>query len=541
MKKLYYFLKEHTQWDGQRMLSLIALGLLQSIAMIGLPLILGRFLDSLAIVNQFSVMARFAFLYLFLGLFRVFSEIFSNYLNALQQSIWDYQITRKTIAHVQNMSILNPMLENPSKLNKQISSDSSQISGYFIASVIQFVMGTSQLLIPLIIILGLNWPSALTLLLINVLFVCSFRVFKEKLEKTSMNFIKEQANFITDIHGQVSHIESIQTQGLRDEYLNSLDNSYAKLRSHLKKQIIMQFSYKAIKDFLIILGTAILLLLSGQAYLSQTLSLGTITVILSYCQISLNATGLLYDLGGLLQENKSHINRMNEIYAGKTLETGKDLFESPLNYIRLDNLSFAYSGKKAIFQNFNLSIQRGKLYGLSGENGSGKSSLIKIILGLYINEQEGSVSYNEKDIRTLDMNQVRKRNVAVCEQEPTLLRGSILDHLGGEKILSHPRFEELMQLFDMSTLLAKLPEGLQTPVNDEKITLSGGEKQKIALCRTFLKDADFLILDEPTSALDSKAKEGFFKLLEKEKQNKIILMVSHDQEVLAIADECIGL
>lgn len=204
--------------------------------------------------------------------------------------------------------------------------------------------------------------------------------------------------------------------------------------------------------------------------------------------------------------------------------------------ISIEDLYFSYTDNKPIFRNFNYIFEQGKIYSLKGENGSGKSTLIRIILGLYIKDQKGTISYNNISSTDINMMEMRKRKIAVCEQEPFLLKESLLYNLTFGEEYKESELKSYIEMLSLEKVINNLSDGLDTIIEEDTENLSGGEKQRVALARTLLKDGDLVFFDEPTSALDSRGRERFLNFLPEYKKDKIIIISTHDKDILELSD-----
>lgn len=137
------------------------------------------------------------------------------------------------------------------------------------------------------------------------------------------------------------------------------------------------------------------------------------------------------------------------------------------------------------------------------------------------------------------MKYVREKLFAISEQSSVLVSDSFLNNVMlGCKDVNYEKLDFLVNEFDLSALLQYEAEDekYKIRINEEVSNLSGGEKQKIAIIRTILKNSEVMIFDEPTSALDRKSRQNFYKIIQVLKKEKIIILISHDQDAYAIAD-----
>ena len=182
------------------------------------------------------------------------------------------------------------------------------------------------------------------------------------------------------------------------------------------------------------------------------------------------------------------------------------------------------------------------MVGLLGANGAGKSTLMNIITGMYW-IPEAPIFINGVPIVKCDLGKMRRTSYGILEQEPILLEESIKDNmfLGGEDKSGSQKFIDITKLLGLDVFLKKLPNGLETIINENAMNLSGGEKQKLSLLRILLKDSEVLILDEPASALDTDSREQLYNYLNTIKRNSIIFIVTHDDKITDKVDHIINL
>lgn len=159
-----------------------------------------------------------------------------------------------------------------------------------------------------------------------------------------------------------------------------------------------------------------------------------------------------------------------------------------------------------------------------------------------MDEYKGDILINNLSLQEIDMYSLRRRNMGIFEQNPVLFEDTISynmqlnqDELNAENII------QAIDILGLRDFLNNLPQGLDTFLYENASNISGGEKQKIALLRAIIKNPDVLLLDEPTSALDTITTKRLIEYLISIKEEKIIIVVSHNDEVSQIADKTIWL
>lgn len=228
-----------------------------------------------------------------------------------------------------------------------------------------------------------------------------------------------------------------------------------------------------------------------------------------------------------------------------TKNTDTNLLKSDLNLtnnksisIAFKNLSFSYEKDRQALTNFNLKIPANKRTVLIGESGSGKSTIVNLILG-FIQTNEGEILVNNKDISKISMENWRK-NIAWLPQQAHLFQGTIADNirLGKENATEH-EVKEAARLAFCDEFIEKLPETYNTIIGERGAGLSGGQIQRIALARTFLKDAPLLILDEASANLDRESEKLIEKSIDMLSENRTVIIIAHKLHTIEKADQIV--
>lgn len=207
--------------------------------------------------------------------------------------------------------------------------------------------------------------------------------------------------------------------------------------------------------------------------------------------------------------------------------------------IELDNVSFRYpQASDSTLKNVSVSIQKGEKVAVVGENGSGKTTMIKLLCGLYL-PTDGKVLFDGVSSGEYSTSAYYSR-FAVVFQGFKLFAFSIRDNISSGKASDPSVIDTIAKEVNLDSLFAKLPRGADTHLykeyEDDGIEPSGGEAQKIAIARALFKDTDVLVLDEPTSALDPVSESEIFDLFGRIMADKTVLFVSHRMAACHLAD-----
>ena len=281
---------------------------------------------------------------------------------------------------------------------------------------------------------------------------------------------------------------------------------------------------------LITLAVGILLVKNDMLSLGRMI-IGMVTVFSSFGPVI--AVGSLP--GNLTQTFASGdrvLNLLAEKPAVEAVTNGKDF-----DYENLDvkDLSFSYDGQTEVLKDIKMHAEKGEIIGIVGESGCGKSTFLKLLLRFW-ERSGGEINYDDIDIDKINTNSLLK-NVTMVSQSTYLFEETIEDNLRIAKPdATQEEIENACKMASVHDFIMTLPDGYKTQVGALGDNLSAGEKQRIGLARAFLRGSELILLDEPTSNVDSINEGIILKALKEQKNKKSIILVSHRESTMAIAD-----
>ncbi len=233
------------------------------------------------------------------------------------------------------------------------------------------------------------------------------------------------------------------------------------------------------------------------------------------------------------------INQLAELKNKKYLVSnkgGKSFNLSKNKKLTLKNLTFSYNDKKNIFENLNAEFNENTIIGIQGDNGSGKSTLVDLIAG-FLKPKNGSITFNDQEIHE-NLKDWRKL-IGYVSQSQFLTNDTIKNNIifSKNELINEDKFEDAITKSGVKDFVRTMPDGLYSQIGDLGLKLSGGQKQRIAIARVLYKSPEIIILDEPTSAQDNKIESFFLNVIKELKQKKIIILISHSQNIHSICDE----
>ena len=241
-------------------------------------------------------------------------------------------------------------------------------------------------------------------------------------------------------------------------------------------------------------------------------------------------------LPGNLTQTFASGDRVLDLLAEEPAVTPVENGESiKYNDLKVRDLSFSYDGKTQVLSDICMYAEKGEIIGIVGESGCGKSTFLKLLLRFW-QKSHGEIAYNGIDIDKIDSDSLLD-NVTMVSQVTYLFDESIEENLRIAKPdATQEEIEKACRMASVHDFILSLPEGYKSRVGALGDNLSAGEKQRIGLARAFLRGSELILLDEPTSNVDSINEGIILKALKEQKNKKSIILVSHRESTMAIAD-----
>jgi ATP-binding cassette subfamily B protein/subfamily B ATP-binding cassette protein MsbA len=203
-------------------------------------------------------------------------------------------------------------------------------------------------------------------------------------------------------------------------------------------------------------------------------------------------------------------------------------------------VTFGFEPDRPVLRKVTLEARPGEVLALVGPTGAGKSTAVSLIPRFY-DPWEGRVTFDGRDVRGLKLSSLRKQ-VAILFQEPFLLPLSVADNIAhGRPSARREEIIAVARAANADEFISQLPQGYDTVIGERGSTLSGGEKQRLAIARALLKDASVLILDEPTSALDVETESRLLEALERLMVGRTTFIIAHRLSTIRNADRIVVL
>ena len=511
--------------------------LLVTITSIIMPYIAGDFIDSLVNARDTSFLRKYIAIFIIIGILNCIAGYVVERLYCIMQMKTSHAISSDAIHHVQNVTSNYIEGKDAVFVNRQIDNDANMISMFCLNVPVNVIVNIFTVVLPLILVSKIEFCLGIAMVLLNCIYFLIYIILRRPMYNASYALSEEQSAYFARLNEQLCNIKFIQIHGLTKRFILRLEESLKIVLEKLLKHQRIRYAFSSSDSTLKTIANIIVFAVGGAAVVKRNISIGQFTILLSYFSMSIGATQYFFTLGESIQENKVSCDRLQEIFDVVVQTNGSEIIND-IEEIKCRTLSFGYDSNDLI-SNFEFQFKKGNVYAIAGENGTGKSTLLNLILGIYADEYSGSIEYNGVCISKLNMQYIRDNMVGVSEQEPMLLPETLkfnitLDDL---QTIDYNEFMKICSVLNLDTFFASLPEGLDTTINEKSSNISGGEKQKLSILRALLKKPYLLVLDEPTSALDKLSKQNLCNYLKEISVNMITIISTHDKELLDICDK----
>lgn len=522
------------------MMITISMGVVGFLAAIGITVV-----GAVGILNQLDLQVLPLFselkaVYITLIIFAVARGI----LRYLEQSSGHY-IAFKLLAFMRDKVFKALRKLAPSKLDEKdngqlialITSDIELLEVFYAHTIAPIVIAIITCVIMLSIIGYYSLPMAVVALIAYITIGYIIPYFTAKSSRDHGRMYREKVGdlnqyFLESLRGMREIILFNQGKARHDEIQNKstlADEATEKIKAH-------EGITKAITETALLSFSAIMLFVGIMLCQNGLLGFDGFFVSLICLMSSYGPVVALSNLSNNLLQTLASGERVLALLEEEPtvldITNGKDIKGTD---IKVENLSFAYK-EEAILKDLNLDFKQGQIIGISGKSGCGKSTLLKLIMHFY-NTQQGHIKIGGTDANEINTSSLRQ-NMAYVTQDTYLFDSTLEENLRVAK--RDATLDELIAACKKANLyefIQTLPDGFKTKVGELGDSLSGGERQRIGIARAFLHDSPIILLDEPTSNLDSLNESIILNSLKAHSKDKTIIIVSHRQSTMSIADQ----
>ena len=340
----------------------------------------------------------------------------------------------------------------------------------------------------------------------------------------------------SNLSNSISGILNVKSFTRETKELDRIESSSNEVRSANYHAIKLSAAFIPIIRVAILFGFTATLLIGGFLALDGEIKVATYSVLLFITQRLLWPLTELGDTFDLYQRAMASFNRIFSLKNETSdIGNGNIEFKKLEKNIELRDVSFSYVDNFNVLNNVNLTINAGQTTAIVGSTGSGKSTLIKLLLRLYeINN--GSISYDSNSLKEIELSSLREK-IGLVSQDVFLFEGTVIENIAyGDLNASESEVWNAAQKSEANEFINNLPQKENTIVGERGQKLSGGQRQRISIARAILKNPEILILDEATSSVDNETEAAIQRSLDILKKNRTVIVIAHRLSTVRNAD-----
>lgn len=465
------------------------------------------------------------------------ATVLDNYINTKLEERMTLDLRSDLFQHAQRLSLAFHDQRSTGGLMYQINNQAGAVGAITVAIA---PLAQAVLMLGAMFAIVYTIDPMLALLSLTVLpaVYLSSGYYAKKIEPRLMHVRSLEGQSLSIVHEAMAMLRVIVAFGREHhEYTRFREQSESAVNARVNVTV-RQTLFSLGVNTLTASGTALVLGVGAWQVLQKQLTVGELLVVMGY-------VAAIYDP---LQQISLTLTQLQESFIGlrhsfELLETEPEVKERPnavaigraRGEIFFDDVSFSYPKRPNALQNISFRADPGARFAIVGRTGAGKSTLVSLI-ARFFDPESGRILLDGVDLRDLTLSSLRAQ-ISIVLQEPLLFSGSIAANIRyGRLEATDDEIEEAAHAANAHEFISQLPKGYETEIGERGAQLAGGERQRIAVARAFLKDAPILILDEPTSAIDSKTEAVILDALEGLMKGRTTFLIAHRLSTIRHAD-----
>lgn len=419
-----------------------------------------------------------------------------------------------------------------SKYNKEVDTVKENC-GYMLvktlSNVVTFILASAMIIV-------LDWRIMVVSMVLLFLYILNNQYWGKKvkaLAEKSMECNEEAIGSLTENYRNVLITKLYSAY----EYVNEkFHANYAKqYNTQMNLEVVYSVNINS-GGLLIYLLAGLIWLIGGFGIINGVLTIGTVTALINYQGMLISPMAFFSEFNNSYQGTVIALKRLYSVlYFEEENNEGTAIRSNNIEKVEFHDVSFRYRKDVPVLDHVNIQLRKGNIVGFIGGSGCGKSSLVKMLLRLYA-PYKGTISIDGEKIQDISINSLRNR-IAFVAQDSLFFRGSILENLKMGNVVDNTKLIEYSKLLDLYDEIVRLPKKWDTELNAGTSNLSGGQKKRLDVLRALMKESDIIIFDESTASIDIERRKLLFEILDKIKQEKIIIFITHNIEECVYCDQ----
>lgn len=514
----------------KKIIYLIIVILLGIIASMAIPYVFGKIID-LIVIKDLQLVLKFILISLFLNIFQSLSSILEEWIGNILSIDCSNSIKEAMFAKILDTryEFLNSYGEG--ELVSRIENTGDKIVSFYIDFFSSIVMIMFSIIISAYIMISISLKLFIIAIILLPLTYGINYIFKSTIISKQRDYITKLDSYSDYLVDTISNLTGIKLNNLEKTFKRNYKNKLQDLKNVSVSNLKINMTVTSLQDLITIILSSLILFISAKLIILGNLTLGNIVAFSSYMEKLHSSIKNISDLNLSFNEVIVDLERYKRImdHDSEKKIDGKKL--PKVTSLKFKNVSFKYDDEY-ILKDFSFEINKPGLYGIVGENGSGKTTIFNLISKLYTN-YKGEVLINGNEISDYKDEDLRNE-VLFIESKPFILRENLNSNITllGKKNVYESYLEKIIQFLELERIEKYSNKNL-------KETLSKGEQQKIQLARLLISKQPLILLDEALSGLDKEMKKKVISIIKERGKDKIIVIISHDHEIQRVCNEII--
>ena len=420
-------------------------------------------------------------------------------------------------------------------------SDAFTIKDIFTNIALSLIMDISMALITGVILFQMNPKLFAIIVMMTIISIVLVFIFKHPYKKINEEQMQQSSILNSEIIEGLRAVETIKGNANEDIELESIEREYIKSLRISYKEGMLSNVQGTISSVISGAGNLVMLYVGIMQVINNSLTLGSYMAFMTLAGYFMDPIGNLVSLQLSIQEANISMKRLSEIMDYEREQQSERQYQEITQIdgdIKLNHVTFGYGNRKPALDDVSFTIEKGQKVALVGASGSGKSTIAKLLLKYY-EPQSGDITIDGMDISEYRNDDIR-RAVSYVPQNIELFSKSIYDNIRvTRQSATLDEVREAAKAADAHEFIKRLPMQYYTYLEEAGNGLSGGEKQRIALARAFLKENQFYIMDESTSNLDFATENIIFDMIYNKFRKKTMLIIAHRLATVKNCDKII--
>ena len=452
-----------------------------------------------------------------------------------------FKIRRTLLQRLERFSMAEYETLGSSTVASHLVTDLDSIDQFVSQTTSKFIVAVLSVVGTAIVLLWVHWQLALFILFLNPAVIYLTTVFGRRVKRLKARENSAYQAFQESLAETLDAIQQIRASNRERHYVQRVIDAASTIRDRSAAFTWKSDAANRLSFMVFLFGFDIFRALSMVMVLFSDLSIGEMLAVYAYLWFMMTPVQEILGIQYSYLAAKAALTRINQLMdigLEPRYPNELDPFRGKQTVsIRVEDISFRYGDGPLVLDKVNLVISAGEKVALVGASGGGKTTLVQILLGLYLPEQ-GQVCFNEVPVKRIGLDVVRD-NVATVLQHPALFNDTVRNNLTLGRPATDEQLWRALDVAQLSTVVRELPDALDTLVGRNGIRLSGGQRQRLAVARMVLSDPKVVILDEATSALDTSTEQRLHLAMREFLRGRTTLIIAHRLSAVRQADRAL--